>query len=73
MGFGLKMNRFKDYDVKLVEYPSYDELYYKGETLAKVAKNGKVIYTYHSNMLQFKEGTELLRLLKKGKVERWLR
>lgn len=64
------MNRFKDYDIKFVEHPSFDELHYKDEILARVSKNGKVIYTYHSNMLQFKEGTEILRLLKKGKVER---
>lgn len=67
------MNRFKDYDIELVEYPSYNELHYKDEILARVSKNGKIVYTYHSNMLRFKEGTEILRLLKKGKVERWLR
>ena len=64
------MNRFKDYDVKLVEYPSFDELWYKETILAKVAKNGKVVYTYRSNMLTFEEGTYILRLLRKGKVEK---
>lgn len=63
------MNRFKYYDVQLVEYPNFNELWYKGNILAKLAKNGKVMHTYRTNMLEFKEGTEILRLLRKGKVE----
>ena len=63
------MNRFKDYDVKLTKFASFNRLSYKGVALADVAQNGKVNYTFHSNMLKFKEGTDILRLLKKGKIE----
>lgn len=63
------MKRFKDYDVKLTKFASFNRLSHKGLALADVAQNGKVKYTFHSNMLKFKEGTDILRLLKKGKIE----
>ena len=63
------MKRFKDYDVKLTKFASFNRLSYKGVALADVAQNGKVNYAFRSNMLKFKEGTDILRLLKRGKIE----
>lgn len=63
------MKRFKDYDVTLTKFASFNRLSYKGLALADVSQNGKINYTFHSNMLKFKEGTDILRLLKKGKIE----
>ena len=63
------MKRFKDYDVTLTKFASFNRLSYKGLALADVSQNGKVNYTYHTNVLKYDEGKELLRLLKKGKIE----
>ena len=63
------MKRCKDYDVTLTRFASFNRLSYKDSALANVAQNGKVIYTYHTNVLKYDEGTDILRLLKKGKIE----
>ena len=63
------MKRFKDYNVTLTKFASFNRLSYKGLALADVAQNGKVNYAYHTNVLKYDEGKELLRLLKKGKIE----
>ena len=63
------MKRFKGYNVKVTRFASFIRLSYEGLALADVAQNGKVNYIFHSNMLKFKEGSDILRLLKKGKIE----
>ena len=63
------MKRFKGYDVTVTKFASFNRLSYKGVALANVSQNGKVIYTYYTNLLKYDEGTELLRLLEEGKIE----
>lgn len=65
------MNRFKNYDVSLIEYSVFNELIYKGKVVAKVDKKGKVIYIYHNTLLISKEGREIMILLKKGKIDQY--